>query len=280
VNDLVVLAVLGAAVLHAGWNALAKKIPDRLVAANLIGLAYLGAGVVGCVLLPLPDAGSWPFVAASAGVQTAYLLLLTAAYERSDFGQAYALTRGMSIIGITVVSTVLVGEEISAGQLLGVGVIASALLGLTWIGRTRSTRLGIALAGLVALTITTYSLVDGHGVRVSGNALSYAAWLFLLQGVCIPVTCWILAADRRRFVVTSRGHLRIGLFGGLLSLVAYAVVVWAQSVAPLSIVSALRESSVLIAGLLGYLVFGEPLSRGKVALTLLAVAGVVLVKLG
>lgn len=273
-------AVLGAAVLHGAWNAIAKAIPLRLVSSALIGLVYLVAGTIGCLMLPPIAPAAWPYLIASAAAQTAYLVLLTAAYARTEFGRAYPLTRGISVLGITAASTTLLGERLSPIQVAGVGIVAVALLALSWSRAALRDHLGTALIAAVGVTITTYSVLDGIGVRASGHPLSYAAWLFLLQGVAIPFVCLALSRDRGAFLVGLRSYAVPGAAGGVISLAAYTIVVWAQSLAPLAVVSAVRETSVLAAGLIGLLVFREPFRASRVIASLVAVAGVIAIRAG
>ncbi|GAA3622016.1 EamA family transporter [Microlunatus ginsengisoli] len=278
----VVGLVLVAAALHAGWNAVAKNIPDRLAASMLIGLSYLLGGAIGLALLPLPATGSWPYLAASAVLQTVYLILLTAAYRHGDFSQLYPLIRGLAVVQVSLVSVVVLGERLSPIQLVGVSVVAGALIALTFVGPApqSGSRRGVGLAVLTAVCIAGYTLVDGQGVRQSGAPLGYAAALFAVQGITLPIACVLLATNSRRLGRELRSHWRLGLLGGTMSLIAYAIVVWAQNQAPLALVSALRETSVLLAGVIGWLFFREPLSPARTALTVVAVAGVVALQLG
>ena len=301
----VVGLVLFAATLHAGWNAIAKQIPSRLAASALIGMTYLAGGLIGLALLPLPAAESWPYIAVSACLQTAYLILLTSSYGYGDFSQLYPLVRGLAVVQVTVVSLLVLGEVLSTVQLIGVAVIACSLIALTFVGapaspgspprdraeparprsarspsaRSRSRR-GVGLAVLTSVCIAAYTLVDGQGVRHSGAPLGYAAALFVLQGITLPLTCLVLSRDRAALGAELRRDWRLGTLGGLMSLVAYAIVVWAQNQAPLALVSALRETSVLLAGVLGWLFFRERLSPVRTLLTVTAVAGVVALQLG
>lgn len=279
-NGVVLAAVLGSALLHSAWNAIAKAIPDRLVSSALIGLSYLIGGGIGCLLLPAPHPASWPALGLSAAVQTAYLILLTAAYAHTDFSRAYPLTRGLAVVGVATISATVLGQRLSLLQFAGVAVVAAALLSLAWVGADRADAKGLLLALAVGAAITAYSITDGVGVRVSGNPLSYAAWLFLLQGITIPLTSLLLERDRLRFVRGIRRFALPGVLGGALSLVAYTVVVWAQSIAPLALVSALRETGVLMAGLIGWLFFSERFSAWRMAVTVVAVAGVIAIRLG
>jgi drug/metabolite transporter (DMT)-like permease len=281
VSGLVLGLVLVAAALHAGWNAIAKGIPSRLAASTLIGLVYLAGGVVGLFILPLPASDSWLYVGASAVLQTAYLILLTSSYRHGDFSQLYPLARGLAVVTVTIVSVVVLGEQLSRTQLFGVTAIAGALIGLAvlpW-SATRGRR-GLSLAMLTGICVAAYTLVDGEGVRHSNAPLGYAAALFALQGLTLPITCLALASDRPQLRTELGRHWRLGCLGGAMSLVAYAIVVWAQSQEPLALVSALRETSVLLAGVIGWLAFGERFSPVRTVLTVVAVGGVIVLQLG
>lgn len=276
----ILLAVLGAALLHGSWNAIAKAIPARLVSSALIGLVYLAVGAVGCIVFPFPPQEVWPYLLVSAAVQTLYLVLLTAAYAKSEFGRTYPLTRGIAVLGITLISTTFLGEHMTPAQIAGVAVVAIALFALSWSPRSGGGKAGTLMAVAVGITITAYSVIDGIGVRLSGEPFGYASWLFLMQGVSIPLVCFLLARDRRAMLTGMRTHAPMGVLGGILSLAAYTIVVWAQSLAPLAVVSALRETGVLAAGVIGYFVFREPFSRWRLTATVCAVSGIVAIRLG
>lgn len=281
----VTAAVLLAAVLHSAWNALAKSIPDRLASSTMIAIAYLVSGVVGAAVFGLPLQQSWPFVLASAALQTCYLILLTTSYKHGDFSQVYPLARGLAVLLVTAVATTFLAEKLSPWQLTGVAVVAGSLLSLALTGKGAAgtgptNRKGTLFAVLTGASIAAYTLVDGTGVRVSGDPMAYISWLFLLQGLLIPLVCWRLAADRRSFAKRVARYWKPGFAGGLVSMLAYGIVVWAQSLAPLALVSALRETSVLLAGLIGALFFNERFSRVRLALTVTAVAGIAAIQLG
>lgn len=279
-SAVVLAGVLLAAVMHGGWNAIAKAVPDPLVSSMLIGGTYLVAGAVGCLLLPPLSPEAWWFVIASSATQVGYMLLLTTAYARTEFSTAYPLARGVSVLGITVVSTLWLGEHLTRWQLAGVGVVVLALLTLAMGGSAVRQRGPVALTLAVGLVTTVYSTIDGIGVRVSGDPLTYGSWIFFLQGLLLPLLCLRLARDRRVVLQRARRHAVLGIVGGAVSLAAYLIVLWAQSQAPLAVVSALRETSVLAAGAIGYLVFGEPFRSRRLVATLVAVAGTVAVRLG
>lgn len=274
-------AVLFAAILHGTWNAIAKAIPDRLVSSTLIGLVHLVVGGVACIFLPVPEAAAWPALITSVLLQTAYLIMLTAAYAHTEFSKAYPLTRGVAVVVVTIVSVGVLREPLSSLQVLGVVVVAAALLGLAFAGGgDRGSARDLLMPMLVGLVVASYTLVDGVGVRASGTALGYAAWLFFLQGITLPLTCLLLCSERRSLVTGIRRYVGWGALGGTLALTAYGIVVWAQSVAPLALVSALRETSVLMAAFIGFLFFRERLTLTRVVATSFAMAGVVMLRLG
>ncbi|MFT3887967.1 MAG: DMT family transporter [Arachnia sp.] len=276
----VALAVLGSALLHGTWNAIAKAIPDRLVASALIGLPNLVLGAIGCVVFPLPAAASWPWLLSSGVLQAAALILVTAAYARAEFGRAYPISRGLSIVVVAGVSVAVLGEHLSWLQTAGIATIVAALCTLALAGGGRAALHGIGLAVCVALVIAGYSLLDGVGVRISGSTLGYASWMFAVQGLLLPVVCFAFTRDRRRLLAGMREHAALGTIGGVLSVVTYGIIVWAQARAPLAMVSALRETGVVAAVLVGWLLFKESLTTISVVAASCAVAGIALLRLG
>lgn len=270
-------AVLVAAVLHASWNALAKAIPNHTTAAGQLAVPGLVAGAVGAVLLPAPDPAAWPFLAGSAVLQTGYLLLLVQAYRHGEFNQVYPLARGLPPVLVTAVSVSLLGERLTGGELAGVLLVSLALTGLVFAGGGRPRGgSGLGLAAATGLVIAGYTLVDGVGVRRSGDPFGYIAWLFLLHSALVLATSAALTG--RGFVTAMRRSTWLGLLGGVLAMVAYGIVLWAQSRAPLPLVSALRETSLLFAGVIGTLVFREPFRVTRLVATAAAVAGIVLLQ--
>jgi drug/metabolite transporter (DMT)-like permease len=268
--------VLATACLHAGWNTAAKSVGDRWVSSALIGSVYAVVGLVAVVVLPVPDAASWPFLAASVVLQVGYLLLLTTAYQYGDMSRLYPLVRGMSPLLVTLFAVVVLREQVGPGVLAGVAVLVGGLVALAFAhGRPRRGH-GVGLALATGVTIAGYTVVDGLGVRQSGHPLGYAAWLFALQGPILVAVC--LWRGGPGMAQRLRRHRAVGLAGGVLSLLSYAVVVWAQARAPLAIVAALRETSVLWGAVAGSVLLRERLGWKGVVATVLAAAGAVLVQ--
>jgi drug/metabolite transporter (DMT)-like permease len=297
----VTLAVLAAAVTHATWNAIAHGIKDQLLAFGLIGAGGILVAIPLVIVSPFPLSACWPYLLASIVIHVFYNLLLMRSYRYGEFGQVYPLARGTSPLVVTVLAAVFAAERPSVAQVAGVLVVSCGLALLVLAGRTGRRAAarggsgggsgggagrgagrggGLGRAALVAavgtgLTIAAYTTVDGLGVRLSGSSVAYIGWLMLLESLCVPA--WALA--RRRHVLlsgTSRRVLGSGLLAGGLSVLAYGLVLWAQTRGDLAPIAALRETSVIFGAVIGTVVFREPFGRWRIAATLLVVIGVLL----
>ncbi|MBV2153262.1 DMT family transporter [Kitasatospora sp. SUK 42] len=272
-------AVLAAAVLHAVWNGLAHRIPDKLVGFALINLTYTACALVLVAVNPLPAAASWPYLLASVAVQVTSTVLLLRAYQLGDFGQMYPIARGSAPLLVALLSVTVLGQHLGAGELVGVAVISCGLIGLAFAqgipGRAQLPALGAA-AG-TGVMIALYTVLDGSGVRHAGTVGGYVAWLFLLQG---PTLALIVRARRGRSLFTGVGRvLPVGIAGGVLSLTAYGLVVWAQSRGNLATIAALRETSIVIAALIATVVFRERLGRLRLAAAVTVLGGIAVLEL-
>jgi drug/metabolite transporter (DMT)-like permease len=273
---LIVAAVLSAAVLHASWNAIAKGVEDRL------GL-FLRSSAVNVALcaavawwLPLPARESWPWLIGSALVHILYNLGLIAAYRLGDFNQTYPLARGVGPLAVTVVAVTVIGEPLPLVSAIGIVLIAAAIgvLGLTPWRRVKANRSAALVAVCTGLTIASYTLLDGVGVRHSGSAVSYAIWLMALEGLAAMVSLPLVRPHVARPVTTS--GWTVAAATSVLSTLAYGLVLWAQTRGALAAVAALRESSVVVAAGIGVVLFREPLGRTRIAASVAVAAGVVL----
>lgn len=275
-TPLVVAAVLVAAVTHASWNAIAARIRDQLLSFTLIsgGGALIG-GVVAC-FVPVPAAGAWPPLIASAVLHVAYYALLMKSFALGDFGQMYPIARGTAPLVVTVAAAVFLAEIPSPEQLAGVAVACAGLTGLAlWGIRGTGTRPhwpALLAAGATGLSIAAYTVVDGVGVRASGTPLGYIAWLMLLEGLVIPA--YALYRRRASLAAELRPYAARGLLGAALSVGAYALVLWAQTKAPLAPVAALRESSIIVGAAIGALLFKERFGGPRIAAAGLMVVGI------
>jgi drug/metabolite transporter (DMT)-like permease len=276
----VTLAVLGAGILHASWNALLKSSAggDALLdtTAVVAGSSLWGLLLVGFVAFPA--AGAWPYIAASSAIHFGYYVTLSQAYRSGDLSFAYPLMRGTAPLLITVLGTIVLRELPSAQMAIGIALISLGIVSIAFVQRRAHPRAAaywaFANAGIIAL----YTLVDGAGARASGNPASYVIWLIFLEG--IPFVAWVIARRGRPALAYLRGSARIGLVGGGCSLAAYGIVLWAMTRAPIAAVAALRETSVLFAALMGSIWLKEGFGWRRVAGAASVVAGIFALKLG
>ena len=269
----VTLAVLAAAVTHAVWNAIAHGIKDQTLAFALIGVGGTAVSVPLVIVAALPRSSAWPYLLASVAIHVFYNLLLMQCYRLGEFSQVYPLARGVSPLVVTILAAVFVHEHLAPAQIGGVAVVSAGLAFLVFGGRRPGRGAFLAAVG-TGLTIAAYTTVDGVGVRASASPVGYIGWLILLQSLCVP----LFAVVRRRDVLLKqpRRILLSGLLAGALSVLAYGLVLWAQTKGALAPIAALRETSVIFGAIIGTLVFREPFGRSRIVATVLVVAGIVL----
>ena len=274
----VTLAVLLAAVLHACWNALLKGVEDRLATLVLLDLTGVVLSAALLFWAPGPAPASWGFLGLSVLLHTSYKLLLLQSYQVGDLNQVYPLARGTAPLLVAGIAWLVVGERLGPVQLVGLGGICGGLVVLLERGTSAPRKrqmVGFAVATGVA--IAAYTVTDGLGVRRSGTDLGYVAWLFLLGGLPIPL--YAAAARRRGLAVRLRSGLGVGVAAGVLALTAYGLVIWAQRRGALAVVAALRETSVLVAALIGTVLFSERFGGRRVVAATLIASGVVCLNL-
>jgi drug/metabolite transporter (DMT)-like permease len=271
----VVLLVLLAALLHAAWNAVGKSSADPLASMALITAS---GGVAIATLIPFapaPARESWPYLAVSIALHFFYQLSLVAAYRHGDLSQVYPIARGLAPLGIALIAAITLGEAPAAHQGIGLVLAGAAITSFAFGGTGSASRHAVLHASLTALWISVYSVVDGQGARLSGNALSFACWSLALDSV--PITLWALARRRGKLLELARAEGRRCAAGGVMSVIGYSIVLWAFSRLPLWGVSALRETSVIFAAFLGARVLGEPFGSRRMAAAVVLAAGLLLV---
>jgi drug/metabolite transporter (DMT)-like permease len=275
-TGLIAVIVIGAGALHATWNAIMKKLGDRVMAFALMGVTLTLGGGLAVAVTGLPGRAAVGFAVASAVIHIGYDLGLMNSYRLGAFNQVYPVARGTSPLVVAAGAFLFAHEHLGAATLAGVVVLAAGLMSLAVsAGRlTRSDAPALAVAVLTGLAIAAYSLVDGLGVRAAHDSYSYAGLMFLLQGPVFP----LIALARRPAARWRDWHaVSRGLLAGALSVVAYGTVLWAQSRAPLAVVAAIRETSVIFAALIGMVLFRERFGTRRVAAAALIAAGIVLI---
>ena len=273
----IVFLVLLAGLIHAVWNAMAKGIASQ---STSFALMNVGIAVVSWIALPfigLPRAAAWPFVLASTACHLGYQLFLMGSYQRANFSRAYPIARGVAPLLVSIGGFVFASEHIDARGILGIFFIVVGIGSVAYVrNSSRLDRVGIYWALATGAAIAVYTVVDGLGVRRSHDTLRYAVALFVLQS-----TLWLIAIVVRRGWrwTNNPSTITIGLLAGLMSLVAYTVVLYAQTRAPLGVVSALRETGVVWAAAIGVVFFKEGKARAIMVPALVVIAGIALLSL-
>ena len=266
--------VMAAAFLHALWNALVKGADDK---AAMLALIALGHVIPGVLLVAVSPAASWaiaPYIIASTVIHWFYYIGLNFAYRTGDLSVVYPIARGLAPLLIALGAWVWVGEALGLQAWFGIALISLGILALAVAGMRGSVPVAAILAATgVALTIAAYSLVDGVGVRVATTPATYIGWLFVAE---IFVMLWMLTFRRARLMAVPPKTAVIGIAGGMVSGLAYALILYAQSLAPLGLVSALRETSVIFAALIGLIWFKEGPRAPRLLSAVIVGAGIVL----
>lgn len=275
-------AVLAAAALHAGWNALVKAGPDRFLAVALVTTAAGLASLPLLALVAVPRAEAWPWLAGSVVLHTFYNLSLVRAYQLGELGQVYPIARGGAPLLVAAVGALVLGERLGGATAVGVGTLALGVGLMAARGAGRGSpatldRRAVPFAALTACFVAGYTVVDGLGARLAGAPIAYTLYLFVLDGAAmLAALCAARGAPGLRAVAAG---LPSGLAGGLLSLCSYGIAIWAMTLAPLATVAALRETSVLWALLISAVALRERLTAPRLAAGLLIVAGAAVLRL-
>lgn len=268
------MIVLVAAVLHASWNALLRGGGDRLWTMTIMCIAIALACVLMAPFVPVPAMASWGCVAISALLHTGYNLFLVRTYRQGDLGQTYPIARGTSPLLVSLGAAVFAREVPDALSLTGVLLVSGGIVALAFQGRTIGRQTLLFALG-TGCFIGTYSVTDGVGVRLSGSPVGYTVWMCLSWGLLAPAT-YITLRDIRSL---ARGYreLLVAAGGGLASLLAYGIVIFAMARGAMGPVSALRETSVVFAALIGRIFLHERLSRHRIMACLVVAAGALLI---
>jgi drug/metabolite transporter (DMT)-like permease len=273
---IVFATVLCAALLHASWNAIVKAAGDKLLSTIMVTACAAALSAVLLPFLPTPAAASWAYAAASAVFQIVYFLLVARTYQVADMSQAYPLMRGTAPLIVAVVSVLRLGDVLTPIAWTGIVAICLGIFSIALGSRVRNRR-GIYLALLNALVIAGYTLIDGTGVRRSGAPAAYTLWVFLLTG--IPLAVWATAAHRSVFTAYFVRYWRLGVAGGVGTTASYGLALWAMTVAPVAIVAALRETSILFGTLIAGFVLREHVGPRRLISACIIACGAVILRL-
>ncbi len=280
----VLAAVLGAAALHALWNSLVKSASDKFLSSAIVAIWCGLVAVIAALALPRPASATFPFIIASALIHIVYFMLVGLLYRSADLSVAYPIMRGLAPLIAAIIALVTLGEAPAPIASLGVAALVAGVLamGASGFAHGRINRSTILVALANSAVIAIYSVIDGEGARISGAGASFAfaynSWADALTALAYaPI---ILCLRGRAAVVAFSQGWRRGLIGGLAAFLGYAIVIWAMTRAPIAVVAALRETSVVFAAIIGVVALGEPFHSQRALAVLGILAGIVLLRIG
>ncbi len=273
----VIAIILTAALLHAVWNAIVKSAADRTTTMGLVALGHVIPGAIMVLTLPLPNAESFPYILISTVVHFGYYFMLGKAYQHGDLSVVYPIARGIVPALVSLWAMLLVGEVLPIQAWIGITLIAVGIQLSNW----KALRSGVGRSALLfalgtGICISIYSVFDGIGVRLSGNTLSYWAWGAFLH---LFIAGFVGIRRRNTLAELPLKVWVVGLLGGLVSMAAYGLVLHAKNFAPLGAVSALRETSVIFAALIGFIFLKEGNWIRRLGAAILMAFGVALIGL-
>lgn len=260
-SPLVLACVFSAAILHASWNAVLRSGSDRLWSMTLMMIAVFVASLGAIFFLPFPAKASWLCIVASAAIHAGYNISLIRTYDAGDLGQTYPVSRGSSPVFVALGAAIFARESLTATAVIGILLVSAGIISLAYQNRKLQSALLPAALTTGAL-IGAYTVVDGIGVRLSEDSFAYSAWMFLLWSVTMPPLYLLLRSAPAQY---SWAEAITAMIGGWVSILAYGIVIWAVQFGAMGVVSALRETSVIFAAIIGRVFLNERLSLHRLA---------------
>lgn len=273
----VFVAMLCAALLHAAWNALVKVSADRLVLLAVLKITTTVAALMAVPFITPPPVQAWPYIAASVVIHTAYFLFLTLSYRFGDLSEVYPLSRGVAPLLVAGFAVAGLGETLDPAAGLALILICCGIMSLVFskkgaIGKPKAVMAALATGAFIA----GYTVVDGAGARLTGDALGYILWLNVFNG--LPILAIAALLRGRALVPQARRVGRMGALSAIIALLAYWIVLWAGMHAPLALVAAVRETSIVFALLFGAIFLKEKVDLRKIASVFVTLAGTALLR--
>ena len=277
-DNFVFFLVLFATVMHAVWNGMVKNHSDKVVAVAAIVLGHIPLAIIAIILLPAPTIDCIPYIIASAIVHQGYQWYLISSYQIGDLTKVYPIARGFGPLVATIISILVLGLVLKSLIILSILLICIGIMILGLFDRENKDFKVLKLSLTTGFFIGLYSLIDGYGARVSLSPIVYMSWAFLLSAAIFPI---VLKLKNRKNIfqnIFSEGK-KLFWIGGTISYIIYIIVVWAFTKAPIPMVGALRETSILFSILIGYFFLKEKITTTKIISIFLIVIGVIGIKL-
>ena len=278
-DNTVFVLVLFSAILHAVWNSMASKYKNKNVSIPAIVYGHVPACLVAVIILPMPSIESFPYIILSALIHQGYQNFLLTAYQMGKFTTVYPVARGFGPLVATIISIIFFGVYLKVFTLLSILLISAGVIFIGLFSKSVLKNYKILYTSLgTGFFIGIYSVVDGYGARISMSAISYMSWVFIISALIFPIVLKIRKQKNILKKTLTEGKV-VFWVGGFFSYIAYVITVWAFTKAPIPMVSALRESSIIFAIFIGYFYLKEKINIYKIISILLIFLGVVGLKI-
>jgi len=271
-NSIIFFIVLFAAFAHAGWSSLVKSNKEPLFIMGMTSVVEIIIFIPLVFFVPFPPLEIWFFIIASVIIHGLYRYTVVTSYQFGDLSFVYPIARGTSSLLIVFLSLILLNDKISIPGLIGIIAVCAGIFLIAYDKINQFNTKAFILACITALLIAIYTLIDGIGVRGVENKFSYIFWLLLLNG--IPVLSFILLNKRKVFANITKKEIGKGLSAGILAILSYGIVVWAMKHIEIAYVSSIRETSIVIATLIGFLLLGEKHAKKRIIPTIIVLCGI------
>ena len=278
-DPIVFTAVIIASMFHATWNGMVKKHSNKVTALSAIILGHVPISIIAVIFLPMPSFDSLPYIIVSAFIHQGYNWFLLKSYSVGDLTKVYPIARGFGPIIATIISIFFLGLIISKASILSISLVCAGILIISLSGYKTINNLNIIKYSLITgFFIGLYTVIDGYGARVSLSAISYMSWGFILSAMLFPILLKINKYDNIFRNIINDGKA-IFWIGGSISYLVYGVVIWGFTKAPIPMVSALRESSIVFVIFIGIFFLDEKINLAKIISIILIFFGVIGLKI-
>tara|TARA_Y100000389_G_scaffold164071_1_gene167609 strand:+ start:1633 stop:2475 length:843 start_codon:yes stop_codon:yes gene_type:complete len=278
-DPIVFTAVIIASMFHATWNGMVKKHSNKVTALSAIILGHVPISIIAVIFLPMPSFDSLPYIIVSAFIHQGYNWFLLKSYSVGDLTKVYPIARGFGPIIATIISIFFLGLIISKASILSISLVCAGILIISLFGYKTINNLNIIKYSLITgFFIGLYTVIDGYGARVSLSAISYMSWGFILSAMLLPILLKINKYDNIFRNIINDGKA-IFWIGGSISYLVYGVVIWGFTKAPIPMVSALRESSIIFVIFIGIFFLDEKINLAKIISIILIFFGVIGLKI-
>ena len=274
--NFIFILILFSALCHAVWSAIIKSSSNPLSLMGITSILELIVFIPLSFYVPFPSLEIWYFLFASIFIHVLYRLNVIYSYKFGDLSFVYPIARGGSSFLIVIISIIFLTTSINIYGFLGIVVICIGLFLISFSSKIKFNKPAFFLAVSTAILITTYTLIDGIGVRSVENGFSYIVWLIALNGVPLLIISIFSKQGLRK---TQTYSIKSGIAAGIFATLSYALVVWGMQFIEIAYASGIREVSIVFATIIGFFFLAEKNALNRILPSILIAIGIVTVYL-